>query len=117
MSNPSTQSGHTSVEITTENFESLINSDSPTLIDFWAPWCGPCRALGPTIEQLATQYEGQSTIGKLNVDDHPSLAAKYGVSSIPSVLIFKNGQVVETLVGLRQKDDYAKILDANKAAE
>lgn len=116
MSNTSTQSGHSSVEVTAENFDALINADSPTLIDFWAPWCGPCRALGPTIEELASEYEGQSTIGKLNVDDHPSLAAKFGVSSIPTVLIFKDGQVLETLVGLRQKDDYAKILDANQSA-
>lgn len=107
-----TESGHASVEVTTENFETLINSDSPTLIDFWAPWCGPCRALGPTIEELATEYKDKSVVGKLNVDDHPSLAAKYGVSSIPSVLIFQKGQVVETLVGLRPKEAYAELLDS-----
>lgn len=115
MSNqPSTtESGHAAVEVTVDNFDALINSDSPTLIDFWAPWCGPCRALGPTIEELATEFQGKSVVGKLNVDDHPTLASKFGVSSIPSVMIFKNGQVIETLVGLRPKATYAEILESN----
>jgi len=109
MSDHTTQSN--TVEITESNFDQLINSDTPTLVDFWAPWCGPCRALGPTIDELANDRKGQSTIGKVNVDENPSLAAKFGVSSIPCVLIFQNGQVVETLVGLRPKAAYAEALD------
>jgi len=111
MSENSTQTN--TIEINEANFTDLINADSPTLVDFWAPWCGPCKALGPTIDQLANDFEGKSSIAKLNVDDHPSLAAKYGVSSIPSVLIFKNGEVIETLVGLRPKEAYASVLNAN----
>ena len=98
------------IEFTESNFDELINSDSTTLVDFWAPWCGPCRALGPTIEELATDFKGKSVVGKLNVDDHPSLAAKYGVSSIPTVLVFQSGQIVSTLVGLRSKAEYAEEL-------
>jgi thioredoxin len=108
MSNQSTPTK--SIEVTSENFDALINSDTPTLVDFWAPWCGPCRALGPTIEQLAQDLDGKANIAKLNVDDNPSLAAKFGVSSIPTVLIFKNGQVLETLVGLRPANDYIESL-------
>ncbi len=101
---------HKAIEVTEDNFDALINSDTPTLVDFWAPWCGPCRALGPTIEQLAQDLEGKANIAKLNVDDNPSLAAKFGVSSIPTVLIFQNGQVLETLVGLRPAKDYIESL-------
>lgn len=100
------------LEITESNFDAIINADTPTLVDFWAPWCGPCKALGPTIDELANDFDGKSSVGKVNVDDHPSLAAKFGVSSIPSVLIFKNGQVIQTLVGLRPKNAYAEVLNA-----
>ncbi len=101
---------HKSIEITADNFDALINSDTPTLVDFWAPWCGPCRALGPTIEQLAQDLAGKANIAKLNVDDNPSLAAKFGVSSIPTVLIFQNGKLLETLVGLRPANAYIEAL-------
>ena len=107
MSNQTTQK---TIEVTTDNFESLIQSDTPTLVDFWAPWCGPCRALGPIIDQLAQDLDGKANIGKLNVDDHPLIASQFGVSSIPTVMIFKQGQLVETIVGLRAANDYSEAL-------
>lgn len=100
----------TVIEITTDNFDQLTSSDTPTLVDFWAPWCGPCRALGPTIDKLANDFEGQAQIGKLNIDEHPQLAAKFGVSSIPTVMVFKNGERTDQFVGLRQYDVYADAL-------
>ena len=87
----------TVIEITEDNFDELTSSDTPTLVDFWAPWCGPCRALTPTIEKLAADYEGKAQVGKLNIDEHPQLAAKFGVSSIPTVMVFKGGERTELL--------------------
>ena len=101
----------TVIEITEANFDQLIQSDTPTLVDFWAPWCGPCRALAPTIDKLAGDYEGKAQIAKLNIDDHPQIAAKFGVASIPTVIVFKGGQPTNQFVGLRQYDDYAGALD------
>ncbi len=101
----------TVIEITEDNFDELTSSDTPTLVDFWAPWCGPCRALTPTIEKLAADYEGKAQIGKLNIDEHPQLAAKFGVSSIPTVMVFKGGERTEQFVGLRQYDEYAGALN------
>lgn len=100
----------TVIEITDQNFDTLINSSTPTLVDFWAPWCGPCRALGPTIEKLADDYEGKAQVGKLNIDEHPQLAAKFGVASIPTVIVFKNGKATDQFVGMRQYNDYAGAL-------
>lgn len=102
----------TVIEITTENFDQLVNSGTPTLVDFWAPWCGPCRVLGPTIDKLANDFEGQAQIGKINIDEHPQLAAKFGVSSIPTVMVFKGGQRTDQFVGLRQYDVYADALSS-----
>ncbi|MBO6739645.1 MAG: thioredoxin [Phycisphaerales bacterium] len=102
----------TVIEITEDNFDQLTSSDTPTLVDFWAPWCGPCRALTPTIEKLAADYEGKAQIGKLNIDEHPQLAAKFGVSSIPTVMVFKGGERTDQFVGLRQYDEYAGALDS-----
>jgi thioredoxin 1 len=99
-------------KITGENFDSVVaNSTQPVLVDFWAEWCGPCRQLGPSIEELATEYEGKAVVGKINIDEEVQLAQKYGVRSIPTVALFKNGQVVDTFVGLRPKRFYADILD------
>ena len=96
---------------TDQNFQSkVLGSSQPVLVDLWADWCGPCRALGPTIDQLATEFSGQATVAKLNVDQNPQTAAQYGVRSIPTVLIIKNGQVLERLVGTQPKEKYAELL-------
>ncbi len=88
------------VTITDENFENeVINSDLPVLIDFWAVWCGPCKIIAPVVEQLAEEYSGKLKVGKLDVDNNQETSIKYGVRSIPTLLLFKNGQVKETIIG------------------
>jgi thioredoxin 1 len=90
--------------LTTESFKSAINSSTtPVLVDFWAPWCGPCKAIAPTLEELANELDGKLTIAKVNIDDNDSVAAEYGVRAIPTMILFKGGQVAETLVGMMPK--------------
>lgn len=99
--------------ITSENFESLVNGDKLVVIDFWAQWCGPCKALGPTIEELATEYEGKAVIGKCDVDENNDLAVQFGVMNIPMLVFVKNGEMVDTLVGRVPKEDIVKKIEAN----
>lgn len=102
------------VEFTDAGFSTdVINSAQPVLVDFWAPWCGPCKLLGPTIEELATAYSGRARIGKLNIDDNQEAATQYSVSSIPTVLLFKNGQVVNKFVGVTPKAKLSAAIDEN----
>ena len=93
--------------ISDANFQlEVLNSDRPVLVDFWAPWCGPCRAVGPTIDDLAQQYGDRVKVGKLNVDENPKAASRFGIQSIPAVLVFQDGRVVETLIGVQPKQRY-----------
>jgi thioredoxin 1 len=93
--------------------QDVLRSDVPVLVDFWAEWCGPCRAMGPTIDAIATEYAGKAKIGKLNVDENNAAAMRYQVRSIPTLLVFKNGQVVDQFVGGKSKTDLQKVLDAH----
>ena len=97
---------------TDSNFdETVMKAGGPVLVDFWAEWCGPCKRLAPTVEALAGDYAGKLTVGKLNVDDNPNTAFKFQIRGIPALLLFKGGQVVESVVGLAQKDDLKKVID------
>jgi thioredoxin 1 len=101
------------LEITTANFDELVmNSDKPVLIDFWAEWCGPCRMVGPIVDELHADYEGKAVIGKVNVDEEQEIAAKYGIRNIPTILFFKGGEMVDKNVGVAPKTDLVKKIDA-----
>jgi len=100
------------VNITSDNFETeVINSTQPVLVDFWAEWCGPCRMLGPVIEQIAEQYPEKVKVGKVNVDSQVNLASKFRVMSIPTIMIFNNGEVVQKVVGARPKEEFENMIN------
>ncbi len=102
--------------ITDANFEeTVLKADKPVLLDFWAEWCGPCRMIGPIVEELANEYEGKAVIGKLNVDENPGIANQFGIRSIPTLLVFKNGQVVDKQVGVVAKSVLSGKLEAQIA--
>ena len=104
--------GQNVVEFTDQNFEQeVINSDQPVLVDFWAEWCMPCRMLAPTIDKIANEYAGKVKVGKLDTDANRDVSIKYGISAIPTVILFKGGQVVQKFVGLRQERDFKEALD------
>ena len=89
----------------------VLGSDQPVVVDFWAEWCAPCRMMAPTIDALATEYEGKAKVGKLNVDENNSVSDKYQIRGIPTVLIFKNGEVAEQIVGVTSKENLSKLID------
>ena len=101
------------LEITDSNFEEIVlKSDKPVLVDFWAAWCGPCRMVGPIIDELSDEYEGKAVVGKVDIDSNQQYAAQFGVRNIPTVLVFKNGELVDRKVGVSSKNDYAQALDS-----
>jgi thioredoxin 1 len=102
------------LEFTDANFQGeVLDSQQPVLVDFWAPWCGPCKMLAPTIEELASEFEGRARVGKLNTDDNPQVASNYGISAIPTVMVFKGGTIVDRFVGVTPKAKMSAALSSH----
>ena len=100
------------IELSEQNFDQqVVSSDRPVLVDFWAEWCGPCHAIAPALEEVAAEYRDKVLVGKLNVDEHPAVASRYGIRSIPSVLLFQNGEVSGQIVGAVPKSSITNLLD------
>lgn len=98
---------------TEKNFDAeVLEAQEPVLVDFWAAWCGPCRMIAPVVEELAVDYAGKLKVGKVNVDENGAVASKFGIMSIPTLLLFSNGEVVERIVGFHSKDDLVKVIDS-----
>ncbi|WP_394991573.1 thioredoxin [Emticicia sp.] len=104
--------GHKAIEITDASFADLIKSDTPVLVDFWAEWCGPCKMIGPVVEEIAGEFEGKAIVGKLDVDANSSVPASFGIRSIPTLMIFKNGVMVDKIVGAVPKHILTSKLEA-----
>ena len=103
-------------EFTDDNFDAeVLKSETPVLVDFWAEWCMPCRMLAPTIEKIAKDYVGKVKVGKVDTDSNRDISIKYGISAIPTVILFKNGQIAQKFVGLRQEKEFKEVLDAQGA--
>ena len=100
------------LEVTDANFEELVNAGKPMVLDFWAEWCGPCRMVSPIIDELATEYDGKVTIGKMDVDNNNDVVAQFGIRNIPTVLFFKDGKLVDKQVGAAQKSAFVAKIDA-----
>ncbi len=106
-------SNHAVHQVTDQDFEKVVQGGKPVLVDFWAPWCGPCRIIGPIVEELAPSYEGRAIIAKMNVDDNPMVAQRFGVTSIPTLMMFKDGKLVDRAVGAMPKGELQKFIDKN----
>ena len=99
------------LQVTDANFDELVNSGKPMVLDFWAEWCGPCRMVGPIVDELATEYEGKVIIGKIDVDNNDDVVSQFGIRNIPTLFVFKGGEKVDSVMGLQPKAELAKVLD------